>query len=328
MRYVVIGAGAIGGTIGVRLHEAGRDVVLVARGAHLDAIREHGLRLDEPGRTRTARLPAAGSVAEVGWRDGDVAVLCTKTQDTAPLLDELAAAAPDVPIVCAQNGVANERMAAARFTRVQAICVVLPAEHLEPGLVVTFSGADGAGLDVGRYPSGVDDLTTAIADDLTAAGFSCRATPEIMPWKYSKLLMNLGNAVEACCGLDDPDAAELGRAARAEGRRCLAAAGIAIPTREEQQARLAELRRGEEVDGRPRHGGSTWQSMQRGTGSVEVEALTGEIVRIGREHGVPTPINDVLLETTLAMAAAGERPGARSAADLLDQGSSRSATTA
>ena len=48
MRYVVVGAGAVGGTIGVRLAEAGRDVVLVARGRHLDAIREHGLRLDDP----------------------------------------------------------------------------------------------------------------------------------------------------------------------------------------------------------------------------------------------------------------------------------------
>ena len=132
MRYVVIGAGAIGGTIGGRLAEAGREVVLVARGAHLAALRKSGLRLDDPERSRTLRLPAVGGVGEVGWRTGDVALLCTKTQDTEAVLDALRAAAPDVPVVCAQNGVANERFAAARFAAVQAMCVMLPAEHIAP----------------------------------------------------------------------------------------------------------------------------------------------------------------------------------------------------
>src|SRR5689334_23532453 len=119
MRYVVIGAGAIGGTIGGLLAESGQEVVLVARGAHLAALRESGLQLDDPERSRTLRLPAVGDVGEVGWRPGDIALLCTKTQDTEAVLDAMHAAAPDVPVVCAQNGVANERFAAARFGQVQ-----------------------------------------------------------------------------------------------------------------------------------------------------------------------------------------------------------------
>jgi 2-dehydropantoate 2-reductase len=129
VRYVVIGAGAIGGAVGVRLHEAGREVVLVACGRHLEAIRSDGLRLDEPGRSRTVRLRAVARVAQVDWQSGDAALLCVKTQDSVRVLDELRGVAPDARVVCMQNGVANERYASARFEEVQAVCVQMPAEH-------------------------------------------------------------------------------------------------------------------------------------------------------------------------------------------------------
>jgi 2-dehydropantoate 2-reductase len=317
MRYVVIGAGAIGGTIGARLHEAGRDVTLVARGEHLAALREHGLRLDEPGGSRTFRLPAVGHVREVGWRADDVALLCTKTQDTEDALDALVEVAPDVAVVCVQNGVANERFAASRFADVQAICVMLPAEHLTPGRVAAYSAPVPGVLDVGRFPSGGDALTEQIADDLTLAGFSSLPTEDIMRSKYRKLLMNLANAAEAACGRDDPGLAALRAAAIAEGERCLRAAGIAATSVEEDRERRGDLIAEHPVDGATRQGGSTWQSLQRGTGSVEAEYLNGEIVALGRRHGVPTPVNELLLETAIAMAKGRERPGGRDAAELL-----------
>jgi 2-dehydropantoate 2-reductase len=71
------------------------------------------------------------------------------------------------------------------------------------------------------------------------------------------------------------------------------------------------------VDGADRQGGSTWQSLRRGTGAVEAEFLNGEIVELGRKHGVPTPVNSLLLETMVAMAAGGEEPGGRDAVRLL-----------
>jgi 2-dehydropantoate 2-reductase len=70
-------------------------------------------------------------------------------------------------------------------------------------------------------------------------------------------------------------------------------------------------------DGRVRCGGSTWQSLQRGTGSVEADFLNGEIVALGRRYGVPTPVNAQLLDIVDAMARAGVQPGGRSAANLL-----------
>lgn len=317
MRYVVIGAGAIGGTIGVLLHEAGRDVAVVARGRHLTAISEQGLRLSEPGRSRAVWLPAAGHVTDVDWRDGDVALLCTKTQDSVEILDAMRTVAPEVPVVCVQNGVANERFAAGRFAAVQGICVLVPAEHLEPGLVVAYSATTPGLLDVGAYPHGADGLTVRIAADLTAAGFSSRPDPAIMRWKYRKLLTNLGNAAEAACGPDDPGLTDLMAAARIEGERCLAAAGIACATVEEDRLRRAGQMSIAPVDGRARRGGSTWQSLARGAGTVEAEFLNGEIIALGRQHAVPTPVNGLLLATAVEMAQSQEPPGTRTAATLL-----------
>jgi 2-dehydropantoate 2-reductase len=317
MRYVVIGAGAIGGTVAARLHEAGREVVAIARGAHLAAIRADGLRVEEPDRSRTVRLDTAADVGEVDWRPDDVALMCTKTQDSEPILDALAAAAPDVPVACLQNGVANERLAAARFANVQAVYVVLPAEHLEPGLVVGYSGPVPGILDVGRYPRGVDEVTERIAEGLGAAGYSSRALTDVMPWKYRKLLVNLANAAEAACGPDDPDLPDLVRAARAEGERCLDAAGIAHAGAADDRRRADGFVSFRPAGEHARGGGSTWQSLVRGTGSVEAEHLNGEIVALGREHGVPTPVNALLLDTVTAMARDRERAGSRSAADLL-----------
>ncbi|MEV7023017.1 2-dehydropantoate 2-reductase N-terminal domain-containing protein, partial [Kitasatospora sp. NPDC093558] len=104
MRYIIIGAGAVGGTIGARLHESGRDVVLVARGAHLAALREHGLTFGAPDGTRTLPVPAVSGPEELELRPDDVLVLAVKTQDTA------AALAAWAPRPVAGGGTAGERL--------------------------------------------------------------------------------------------------------------------------------------------------------------------------------------------------------------------------
>ncbi|ALE75603.1 MULTISPECIES: 2-dehydropantoate 2-reductase N-terminal domain-containing protein [unclassified Pseudonocardia] len=317
MRYVVIGAGAVGGTIGARLDGAGRDVVLVARGAHLDAIRERGLRLDSPDGSRTHRIPAVASVTEVDWADGDVAVLAVKSQDTGPVLTSLAAVAPDVTIACAQNGVANERAAAERFDRVQAVLVILPVEHYEPGVVIASSSPVPGVLDVGTYPAGTDDASAALSADLRAAGFASRPDPAVMDAKYGKLLTNLGNAVDAICGTADPDAARVTAAATAEGEACLAAAGITARTGDDDRVRREGILTEQAVGGRSRRGSSSWQSLSRGSGSIEARYLNGEIVALGAAHGVPTPVNAELLRVAEEMAASGEAPASRRGATLL-----------
>ncbi|MGC3859621.1 ketopantoate reductase family protein [Micromonospora chersina] len=300
MRYVIIGAGAVGGTIGVRLGEAGRDVTLVARGAHLAALRERGLTLRTPDGTVTSRLPAVAGPDDRPLPADTVLVLTVKSQDTAAALatwvdtpvEGGGTAGERLPVVLAQNGVANERAALRLFARVHPVCVWLPATHLEPGVVVANGHPHPGMLHLGRYPSGADDTSRAVADDLTAAGFVAPVRDDVMRWKYGKLLGNLGNGLQALLGQDVPE--PLAARVRAEGEEALAAAGIPHTTREEEAAERGDRVRHRPVDGEERAGGSTWQSLARGAGSAEADHLNGEIVLLGRLHGVPTPANEAV----------------------------------
>ena len=130
MRIVILGAGAIGGVVGGLLARAKRDVLLLARGAHLAAIRERGLRVEMPGDTFVVQPPVAERVTE--WRRGDLVVLATKTQDAAAALRGLAAP-PEIPIACFTNGVEAERIALRHARDVYGACVMMPATHLSPG---------------------------------------------------------------------------------------------------------------------------------------------------------------------------------------------------
>jgi 2-dehydropantoate 2-reductase len=315
VRYIVYGAGAIGGTIGALLRRAERDVTLIARGAHLEALRRDGLTLEAPDGDVTLEIPAVGSPAEAEVGAGDVVLLSMKTQDTAAALDELAAVCdPGVAVVCAQNGVENERLALRRFAHVYAMYVFSPTEHIEPGVVRIYSAAPRGILDLGRVPSGADPRARQIAADLTAAGYESRALEEPMRWKYSKLLDNLGNSLQALCGAD-ADVSDLDHRAREEGLRCYEAAGIDCASPEERSERTGVLHI-EPVHGERHRGGSSWQSLVRGTGSIEAAYLNGEIALLGRLHGVATPANDTFQLLALRAAREGAQPGSVTVEEL------------
>jgi 2-dehydropantoate 2-reductase len=322
VRYIIYGAGAVGGSIGARLFQAGRDVVLIARGPHLNAIQRDGLTVLTADREETVRVPAVGHPSEIEWREDDLVLLTVKSQHTAGALDDLAAVTGDVPFVCAQNGVANERMALRRFSRVYAMMVMLPATHLEPGVVLMNATPVGGLLDIGCFPSGADSACELVARDLTQAGLHARVDPNVMRLKYGKLVENLANAVQALCGLESP-AGELVRAVRAEGVAVLQAAGIDFATESEMDERRAEsmiaLR---PIEGQGR-GGSTWQSLERGSGSVETDYLNGEIALLGALHGIPTPYNRTLQRLTAQAAREGRPPGSYTADELLDRAAAR-----
>jgi 2-dehydropantoate 2-reductase len=329
MRYVVVGAGAVGGTVGGRLYDAGHDVVLVARGAHGEAMRRDGLRLAMPDRAVTLHPPIATSVRDVALGPGDVVLLATKSQDTAPALNDIAEQRRDLPIACVQNGVANERMALEQFTDVYGVVVMLPAVLLEPGQIDAQGHPFSGLLDVGRAPAGIDDLAKQIAADLSDSGFVSQAVPDIMRWKYAKLIRNLGNAMEALCKPEDGGAAldQESKAAviaidallRDEAIACFDATGIDWTRDEEWFARRKEQVKWAPVQGRGRAGGSTWQSLARGTGTVEADFLNGEITALGRRHGVATPANARLQQLAQQAAYAGAGPGSMTYGELLDR---------
>jgi 2-dehydropantoate 2-reductase len=318
MRFVVYGAGAIGGVVGARLAQAGHDVVLIARGEHHDAMRATGLTLlapdDEP---QVLRIPVVAHPAELDFRDDDVVLLAMKGQHTGDALSALEAhAPPTVSIVCLQNGVANERAALRLFDDVYGVCVMLPAQHLEPGVVEASAAPVTGILDIGAFPSGVGARGEEIAAALRSSTFESVARDDIMRWKYCKLLNNLGNAVEALCG-PDPEAGAVQRRAWSEGAHVLEVAGIPVVSPEEDAARRGEGFQWNSERARSRPGGSSWQSLARATGSIEADYLNGEIALLGRLHGVPTPVNVLLQRLATAAARAGRRPGTLPASELL-----------
>ena len=294
MRFIIYGAGGIGGTIGARLFQQGKEVVLIARGAHLEAIKREGLRFITPNEQVNLDVATVGHPSEIEFRDDDVVILCMKSQHTLGALDDLnAAAGDDVSVVCCQNGVANERMALRRFRNTYAMVVILPALHLEPGVVITHATDVGGILDTGRYPEGVDECVTDVTRHLREAGFSAEPDANVMRQKYSKLLMNLNNALQAATEMRG-EARDISRLMRDEALACYAAAGIDCATAEETRTRRGSALQMAEIPGIPRTGGSSWQSLARGTGDIEVDFLNGEIVLLGRLHGIPTPANQAI----------------------------------
>jgi 2-dehydropantoate 2-reductase len=321
MRFVVFGAGAIGGVVGACLHQSGRQVALIARGEHGRAIRERGLTFERPGVAPvTLGIPVAPSPTELEWGGDEIVLLTTKSQDTSGALLDLRGAAPiTTPVVCVQNAVENERVALRLFTRVYGAVVMAPTGHLEPGIVQAY-GTQGVGvIDVGRYPSGTDEVCEEVANALEASGFSSKPRPDIMRFKHAKLLANLGNAVDAICEPGEA-ASEVMRLAKDEGRAALTAAGIEFVAEEvnDVHARWARLDV-QPIEGRPRAGSSTRQSLVRGTPTVETDYLNGEIGLIGRLHGVPTPVNDALCALSDRHVRERRAPGTLPAEEVLDQ---------
>jgi 2-dehydropantoate 2-reductase len=307
MRLIVYGVGAIGGVLAAKLALSGQSVAGIARGPQLAALRENGILLRTPAGESRVRFPVVADPSDLSIGEDDAVILAMKTQDTAGALERLRAAGVSAqPIVCAQNGVANERMALRFFPNVYAMMVAMPATFVRPGEVAAF-GMPHAGLfDVGRYPAGTDSTVDRLCDVLTAAGFAAFPSPDAMASKYGKLLMNLGNVLDAAAGEAGSSSPLLARA-RSEGEAVLRAAGIALAEMDnERRRRLMQV---QPIPGAERVGSSSAQSLARGTGSIETDYLNGEIVLLGRLHGVPVPVNAALCTLGHRLVAERRAPG-------------------
>jgi len=313
---VVYGAGGVGGVIGARLFEAGMDVTLIARGEHGRTMRAAGLEFVSPDGVKRLPIPVALHPSEVLLDAETFVLLCVKSQQTqAALQDLVLQAEPDLRISCVQNGVANEALSLRFFKHTYATVVNLPALFLRPGEVVSYAAPHAGILDSGCYPTGVDEAVIQFTDDLTAAGFSARPDGQVMRQKYAKLLMNLNNILHA--GLTDfGNSDALRRRIRDEALACYAAAGIDCASKAQVQTRQRDVYQMVSIPGYERSAGSTWQSIQRGTGDIETDYLNGEISMLGRAHGVPTPANDACVVLARDLLRHGQGPGLLNAAEF------------
>jgi 2-dehydropantoate 2-reductase len=314
MRFVIFGVGAIGGGLAARLALAGYDVVGIARGAQLDAIRRNGLRVRTPVSDDIVRFPCVGAPGEISFRPDDVIFLTMKTQDTKAALESLErCGVRRQAIVCVQNGIENERMALRLFENVYAAVVMMPADFVKPGEVVVNCGPKLGVFNIGRYPNGLDLTVREICEALDGAGFAGFPEADVMPGKYGKLLMNLSNVLDAAAG-EAARKSPLADAARSEAETVLEAAGIPFT----KGFRHDDLMQITPVNGAPRTGSSSAQSLARKAGSIETGYLNGEIVLLGRLHGVPVPVNGFLSDLGRRLVAEGIEPGSLSLAEVQD----------
>jgi 2-dehydropantoate 2-reductase len=310
-RYVIVGAGAIGGTVGGVLARAGIPAVLVARGRHAEILAANGLTLTTPDGVFHTPVTAVSRPGDVRLTRHDVLVFTTKTQQLdAALLewvdqpvhgpDGVVGTAGDLlPALTALNGVAAEEKALRYFRQVFGVCVWLPAVHLQPGEVIVRSWPVVGQFHIGRWPAPLrtpadDAFLQRLTQAWSTSGVRVNAVDDVAPWKYNKLLSNLGNAVGALSG-EGADMSDVTAALRAEGEQVLRTAEIEFVSFGVSSAARADGPTPRAVPGRDTGASnSTWQSLSRNTGNVETDYFNGEIVRIAHQHGITAPLNAAL----------------------------------
>ena len=333
-RYVVVGAGAIGSVIGGLLARAGSRVVCVARPAYAEALKR-GIVIKEDGAEFTLSADAVTATGELSPEKDDIAVITTKSQATESVVEELFQSYGEaLPVVCLQNAVRNEEIAAQKFSNVYAGLVFFSAVQLEPSLITL---PQGRAVAIGSYPAGLDETARELCADLNRAGFEAMASPHVMAMKWGKLVANLNNATTTITGyfleraMADPDMRKLMLEVREEGLRVLDAAGIEVepPADEPSPIRIREMteklrqppNRTADPNRLPeasRTYSSMWQDLYLGRKESEVEFLNGEIVTLGKKLGTRTPYNATLFEIINRMFAEGLRPGIYSPVELDD----------
>jgi 2-dehydropantoate 2-reductase len=301
---------------------AGNAVILISRPSHASAIREHGLTLRSAKGIFQPGLTALTSLRDVHWRLDDVVFLTCKSQNTRDLLGEMQRAPRLTPVFCFQNGVRNEEWAAESFSNVYAGLVQISATFTEPG-VVEHTRNDV--LAIGRYPSGLDDVTTRVGRALERVGFRVTYYESAMPRKWGKLLVNLNNALFALIdtwlqlAYSDVELRTFLAETMREGLQVIRASGVEIemgpgePVAEEFVRQMAAGAFAHpspmELPPERRTYPSTWQDVVLRRQTTEVEHFNGEIVRLGQKLGMATPYNTTVLEMMRELLRRNAMPG-------------------
>jgi 2-dehydropantoate 2-reductase len=299
MRVLVMGAGGVGGYYGGMLAHAGHDVAFVARGAHLEALRERGLEVRTQGQTINIRpATAVAQPADAAGQGGsfDLVLFTVKNYDTRPAAEALEPAlGPQTAVLTLQNGVDSPEVLAAQIgaERTLAGVTFIAAAVAEPGVIVEngFSRAVTLG-----EPNAVEvsPRVMTVVRAFQEAGLEAQATADVRQMLWDKFVVVAPHATisaltQTPVGVtrQTEEAMALYRSMIQEALDVATAVGCTfVPDRADQIVTL--FRNAPE--------GQT-SSMQRDYGAqrrVELEALTGSVVRLGAQHGVPTPRFDAL----------------------------------
>lgn len=324
MKFIVYGAGAVGSVLGGMLALRQHDVCLVGRRAFADAVRDGGLRIKSPTGEYVTR-PRAVEALEPGGAGADACILLTvKCHDVPAALDALSRAAdPAAAVVCFQNGIACEDLAAARFPRTYGGVFRMTCSMLQPGHAsLRASGR----IIVGLHPKGADRFGRELAAAFSAAGFDAAASRAILSDKWLKLAVNTQSVFHAVIDPRDHDSNEfvdLKVAVLEETRRVLKAAKIRAVSCDGRDPRIEEMiadlkkPRARRTEPGIKVRNSIWQDLYLKRDRIEAEYVHGPVIALGREHGVPTPVNAAALEIVGSCHASGTGPDAMRLADVL-----------
>ena len=294
MRIAVFGAGAVGGYFGARLAAAGHDVVFIARGSHLEAIRKTGLRIESPNGDLTIHpAQATDDPASVG--PADYLMFAVKLFDTEPIAHACRPmVGPGTTVLALQNGVETEEILG-RILGPQHVLggtVYIAAVVAEPGLIrqtgqfarMIFGELDGSASKRGQM------FETACKQAGIDAVFSPAVMTEI--WMKFIVLVALSGATTVTrlpVGLlrADPDTRMLLYSAIAEAAAVGRARGVALPE-DAVERQMAVL------DGWPPEMVASMLHDLNAGKRMEVDYFSGAVARLGRQCGIPTPVHDTL----------------------------------
>ena len=315
LRFIIYGAGAIGGAVGGHLFLAGKEVILISRPGHVNKINERGLKFTNPDGTQMLKLKAVTSPRQIDFKANDVVLLCVKSQDTRGALSDLKVLVQDIPIFCLQNGVRNEETAARIFSNVYGAMIRIGGEYIADGEITVRRDPPGW-LVMGRYPSSKDALLESVAANVRDAGFMVMTSDNVMPYKWGKLMANLANAIGAITNAREQETKGITDATRHEAENILKQASIRWISAKDLEKEWSEVGLAPRGLLATESQSSTWQSLFRRQGTVETEFLNGEIVRLASTMGLEAPINQALVRITEEMARKREPPGKYTSREL------------
>jgi 2-dehydropantoate 2-reductase len=305
LKVAIVGAGAIGGFLGARLARAGVDVTLVARGPHLQAMRESGLRVIDSGGEWMVRVEATDDFGAV--RDAGAVFVTLKAHSLPPVAERLAASlGPQTVVVSAQNGIpwwyfqrhggelegihletVDPGGVVARAIDPNRVvgCIVYPATSLmSPGVI---RHVEGERFSLGELDGSQSERITQLSHILGSAGLKAPVQSRIRAELWLKLLGNavfnpLSALTRASLGdiAESPLVAKVVRSAMEEADAVARRLGIEIPVSIDQRIKGA-ARVGD-------HKTSMLQDLEAGR-PMEIDALTGSVVELGDRLGIPVP---------------------------------------
>ena len=311
MKIAVIGAGAIGSVVGGLLSKAGEDVILIARKSHIDAIKQNGLILDGPSGQEMIRVKAA---EKLDFKP-DLVLLTVKTQDVKSSVMEVKPFIWGVPVVTMQNGVQSDDIVARILGKENIIScvVVLGSIFLEPGKVSYSNPSGKTALLIGD-PFSLNRNRLQIISFLLSKALPTEISEDIRGAHWTKLIMNLNNAVMAVTGLPMQECSQYSQIRKfninlmKEGFKVMKQAGIKLAPAPGIPLSLMKtmvwiplpissfvLKSKIKSYGKLPVLGSTLQSIKRGK-NTEIDYLNGEIVKLGKKNGIPTPFNLLIVE--------------------------------